>query len=58
LPWAKCVLAIGGVFHNVTCKVYSTIDKKPSLFAPKWDTYESKKKVEKDFPKLNVKKGD
>ncbi len=58
---AKCVLATSGVFHNVTCKVYSNIDKKPLLLAPKWDTlmkHECKKKVEKDFPKLNVKKGD
>jgi hypothetical protein len=61
LPWAKCVLATSHVLHNVTCKVYNTIDRKPSLLAPKWDTlmkHEGKKKVEKDFPKLNVKKGD
>ncbi len=61
LPWAKCVLAIGGVLHNVRCKVCSTIDGKPCLLAPKWDTlmkHEGKKKVEKDFAKLNVKKGD
>jgi hypothetical protein len=49
------------VFHNVRCKVCSTIDRKPCLLAPKWDTlmkHENKKKAIKEFLKLNVKKRD
>jgi hypothetical protein len=48
LPWVEGVLAINSVFHNVRCKVCNTIDKKPYLLAPKWDTlmkHEGKKKA-------------
>jgi hypothetical protein len=38
LPWVEGVLATDGVFHNVRCKVCSTISKKPCLLTPKWDT--------------------
>ncbi len=59
LPWAKGVLATNVVFHNVTCKVYTTIDKKPCLLVSKWDTlmkHEGRRKAKKDLPKLNVEK--
>jgi hypothetical protein len=35
LPWAKGVFAINGIIHNVKCKVYSMIDRKPLLVIPK-----------------------
>jgi hypothetical protein len=48
LPWVEGVFATNGVFLNVKCKVCSTIDKKPYLLAPKWDTlmkHEGKRKA-------------
>jgi hypothetical protein len=61
LPRAESVLATNVVFHNVRCKVYTTIDKKPCLLVPKWDTlmkHEGRRKAKKDLSKLNVKKGE
>jgi len=61
LPWAESVLATNVVLHNVRCKVYTTIDKKPCLLVPKWDTlmkHEGRRKAKKDLLKLNVKKGE
>jgi len=48
LPWVEGVLDTNVVLHNVTCKVYTTIDKKPCLFVPKWDIlmkHESRRKT-------------
>jgi hypothetical protein len=59
LPWVEGILATYGVFHNVRCKVCSTINKKPCPLAPTWDTlmkHQGKKKVKKDFPELNINK--
>jgi hypothetical protein len=52
-PWAKRVLVVNGILHNVWCKVYNTINRKPLLVAPKWDTFmfhEDRKKAHKDLP--------
>ncbi len=38
LPWAKGVFITSGVLHNMRCKACTTIDRKPCLIAPKWDT--------------------
>jgi len=59
LGW-KC-LVTNGVLHNVKCKVYTTIDRKPCLLAPKWDTLMKNKgmmKEKKDLPKFNIEKGE
>jgi hypothetical protein len=37
LPWAEGVFVTNGVL-NMRCKVCTTIDRKPCLIAPKWDT--------------------
>jgi len=53
LPWVEGVLAGDVVFHNVRCKVCSTINKKPCLLAPKWDTlikHQKKEEGKKGFP--------
>jgi hypothetical protein len=45
----------------VKCKVYTTIDRKPCLLAPKWDTLMKNKgmmKEKKDLPKFNIEKGE
>jgi hypothetical protein len=58
---AKVVLAIDGVLHNVRCKVYTIIDKKPCLLIPKWDIlmkHEGKRKTNFFLLKLNVKKNE
>ncbi len=52
-PWAKIVLVVNGILHNVWCRVYNTINRKPLLVAPKWDTFmfhEGRKKAHKDLP--------
>ncbi len=38
LPWVESVFFTYCIFHNVRCKICNTIEKKPCLLAPKWDT--------------------
>jgi hypothetical protein len=57
----KGVLVINGVFHNVRCKVYTIIDRKPCLLVSKWDIlmkHQSRRKAKKDLLKFNIKKGE
>jgi hypothetical protein len=61
LSWVEGVLIDDGKLNMVKCKVHSTIDWKPCLLAPKWDTlmkHEGRWKAKKDFPKLKIMKGD
>ncbi len=60
MPWVKGVLYYG-ILHFVKCHICSTIDKKPKLMPPKWDTlikHEGEKMAKKDMPKLGMKKGE
>jgi len=57
-PWVERVLVVNGILHNVWYRVYNTINRKPLLLAPKWDTlmkHEGKRKTDKDFPQLGVR---
>ncbi len=61
LSWGEGVLIDDGKFNMVNCKVCTTINRKPCLLAPKWDTlmkHEGRRKAKKDFPKLKIMKGD
>jgi hypothetical protein len=61
LSWAERVLINDGKLNMVKCKVCNMIDRKPCLFAPKWDMlmkHEGRRKAKKDFPKLKIMKGD
>lgn len=55
LPWAEGIMASDGILHMVKCKVYSTINRKPCIMAPKSDTlfkHDGKRIAKKDMPQL------
>jgi hypothetical protein len=59
LLWAKMCLGSNGCLHIVKCKIYSQVEGKDKLLAPKWDSlckhvYHMKAHRDMGF----VKKGD
>jgi len=53
LLWTEGIMATYGILHMVRWKVYSSLDKKPCIIAPKSDTlfnHDGKRTAKKDMP--------
>jgi len=60
LPWAKGLMAVGGIIWTMRCKVCSFIENKDKIIKCKWDIltkHDGYRIVIHDLPRLGVKKG-